>query len=239
MDKSTAKAFTNKAYDAPDKRADVGGYKYDASLSNVDTGIWHNHEKKLTVVANRGSVTKTDWLVSDPHIAFGAEGASSRFKRAVKQTKQAHAKHNYNVIVVGHSLGGSLSNHTTMKLGANSWYLGSIGFNPGVSSVGKGFYFSKARRDCRKKKGKPAYCDKTTNHFNSGDPVSNKNLACDIATWGMGGKMCRKRVGYGKELHEDNRKKRTGLMKFVPRPMVVKQVEDALQHKMDRFAKDS
>ena len=58
MDKSTAKAFTNKAYDAPDKRADVGGYKYDAPLSNVDTGIWHNHEKKLTVVANRGSVTK-------------------------------------------------------------------------------------------------------------------------------------------------------------------------------------
>ena len=45
-------------------------------------------------------------------------------------------------------------------------------------------------------------------------------------------------MGYGKEIYSDNRKKKPGLLKFVPGGMVAKQVKDALQHKMDRFEDD-
>ena len=109
--------FSQQSYKKANERTNVGDYEYDASLSNVDTGVWHNNKTKKTHVSSRGSTSAYDWLVSDAQIATGTESHGSRFKRAVDTTKQAHDKFGYNVSTSGHSLGGKTSAYTTEKLG--------------------------------------------------------------------------------------------------------------------------
>ena len=227
--------FTNASYDSPGKRTNIGDWQLDNELSNVDTAIYHNHKTRQTKVANRGSITGTDWLVTDPHIAVGAEGRSGRFKRAVKQTKDAYQKHGYNVSVTGHSLGGSLSNYTTQQLGDQDWYEGSTSFNAGTSLLGKGNYFSKVRRECRKKRDRPKYCDKTSNIYEKNDYVSNRNVACDILTFGMGGSMCDKSQGYG-QIKVYNHQK-PGLLRRTSRRFApLRMFQNANAHRMVHFA---
>ena len=226
--------FTNASYDAPDKRTNIGEFEYDAQLSNIDTAVYHNHRTRQTKVANRGSITKADWLITDPHIAFGAEGRSGRFKRAVKQTQDAHDKHGYSVSTGGHSLGGSLSNYTTQQLGDEDWYDGSTSFNAGTSLAGGANPLSKARRECRKKKNRPKYCDKTSNIYMKGDYVSNRNVACDVITFGMGGSMCDKNQGYGTIKVYDHRQ--SGLIPTITRRFApLRMFQNADSHRMVHF----
>jgi hypothetical protein len=190
--------MSQASYLAPDKRpTHVQNYEYDQFLSNVDTAVYHNHATKKTHVSNRGSQSAYDWLVSDAQILTGTEGYGSRFTRAVKQTKDAHKKYGYDVETSGHSLGAQASSYTTEQLGGEDYYRGGVGFNPGQSSLGRAGYFSKQKRDCDKKKNRPAYCDKQTSIVEEGDFVSGRNVACNVITLGYGGKMCRKQ-GYGK-----------------------------------------
>ena len=197
--------FANESYKKPkDRRKVIQGYEYDAQLSNENTVVYHNHQTKDTRIGHRGSTTAFDWLGSDPMIAMGAEDYSSRHKEALQTTKDAHKKHGYSVSATGHSLGGGVSNWTTEKLADEDWYRGSTGFNSGVSHFGRGNPFSKQRRACRKKKNRPKYCDKTTNIYEKGDYVSNNNAMCSFFTMGMGGKLCRKQVGYGNQKFYDH-----------------------------------
>ena len=198
--------FSQQSYKKANERTDVGDYEYDASLSNVDTGVWHNNKTKKTHVSNRGSTSAYDWLVSDAQIATGTESHGSRFKRAVDTTKQAHDKFGYNVSTSGHSLGGKTSAYTTEKLGNETWYDGGTGFNQGNSSLGRDSLWSKQRRAC-KGKNPPAYCQKQTNIKEKGDYVSGNNIACDFVTFGMGGKLCRKSDAFGNTKTYDHRKK--------------------------------
>ena len=153
--------MSQQSYVAPDKRKQyVQNYQYDPELSNTGTAIYHNHTTKKMHVSNRGSSSAYDCAVSEVQIDVGAEGYGSRFKRVIDQTNKAHEKHNYSVSTSGHSLGAQASSYTTEKLGDQDWYEGGVGINPGVSSFGRGNYFSKQRRACRKKGNNPAYCDK-------------------------------------------------------------------------------
>ena len=226
--------FTNASYDGPGKRTNIGDWELDRELSNKDTAIYHNHKTRQTKVANRGSVTKSDWLIADPHIAVGAEKRSGRFKRAIKQTKDAYQKHGYNVSVTGHSLGGSLSNYTTQVLGHHDWYDGSTAFNAGTSLAGKGNYFSKVRRECRRKKNRPKYCDKTSNVYEKNDFVSNRNIACDLVTFGMGGTMCDKNQGYG-TIKMYNHKQPGMVRRFSRRFTGIRLFQNADSHRMTHF----
>ena len=198
--------FAEQSYKSPSERTSIGDYEYDTSASNEDTGIWNNHKTKETRIGNRGSTTKYDFLVSDfTGILPGMEKYDKRHQRALKQTIDAHNKYGYDVWSHGHSLGQSLSNYTTEELGENDWMKGTIGFNPGVSTIGRGNYFSKTRRACRSE-NPPKYCSKTTNLYEANDYISNNNALCSYMTLGTGGRICRKSVGYGTGKFYDHRK---------------------------------
>ena len=112
--------FANESYEPELERRDIGQYVYDKELSDKETAVWHNHTDKRTHVANRGSTTAYDWAVSDLQIGLGIEGMGSRFKKAERETKEAHDKYGYTTDVSGHSLGGSITTHLTQRLGNNA-----------------------------------------------------------------------------------------------------------------------
>ena len=210
IDKAEKQAyeFSKQSYSKPSERTNVGSYVYDKTLSDSNTAVWHDHKTKQTYVSNRGSTTAYDWLVSDGQIATGMEDRGARFKKAVDRTTQAHRKYGYTVSTSGHSLGGKASSYTTEKLGNEDWYRGGTGFNQGNSTFGRDGVFSKQRRECRRKTNRSKYCDKQTNIKEKGDYVSQRNLACDIATFGMGGRLCTKKDAFGKTKTYDHRKNR-------------------------------
>ena len=191
-DDQLAYTFSQQSYKDPTKRTSVGDWAYDPSLSNIDTGVWHNKKTKTSHVSNRGSQSLYDWTVSDGQIATGTEKRGKRFKRAVDTTRKAHDKYGYNVQTSGHSLGARVSAVATEELGNEDWYQGGTGFNQGNSSVAN--YFSKSRKEC-KSKNPPAYCAKQKNYKQEGDYVSQKNVACDILTFGFG--SCAKSDPFG------------------------------------------
>ena len=202
---SLAYDFSQQSYKKVDERGNVGDWELDSELSNVDTGVWHNKNTKQTHVSNRGSTSGYDWAVSDAQIATGTESSGNRFKRVVDTTSKAHDKYGYNVSTSGHSLGARASAYTTEVLGDNDWYEGGTGFNQGNSSIAN--QFSKSRKAC-KGKNPPAFCAKQTNIKEKGDYVSQRNFACDVATFGFGGSVCSKSDPFGKTKTYDHRKKR-------------------------------
>ena len=142
--------FADASYLEPGKRQDIGDYEYDTELSNANTAVYHNKKTKKTHVANRGSTTAYDWLVSDAQIAAGVEGLGNRFNSALHTTQKAHDKWGYEVETSGHSLGGGVSTYVTEKLGDEDWFGKSTTFNSGVSSLGRCNYFSKSGKGYRK-----------------------------------------------------------------------------------------
>ena len=192
--------FANQSYKGVDERSNIGEWEYDGDSSNIDTGIWHNHKTRQSHVSNRGSTSAYDWGVSDSQIALGLEDHGDRFKNAVNAANKAHYKHGYKVSTSGHSLGGNISNYQTERLGDNDWYESGVGFNSGVSSVGKDGYFGKRRVVCRKSNSsRPSHCDKALNVKEQGDLVSEQNAVCSILTFGMAKRFCGKKNGFGKE----------------------------------------
>jgi hypothetical protein len=168
--------FTQQSYVKPDERTDVGGYEYDADLSNENTAVYHNKDTRQTHVSNRGTVTAYDGFVSDSAIALGREGASKRFQTAISLTKKAHEKYNYDVSTSGHSLGGSLAEYSTSVLGNESWYKAGTSFNAGSSPIGRDAFWSQQRSECASA-NPPAYCGKMTNIKKAGDPISQNSSA--------------------------------------------------------------
>jgi len=230
--------MSQQSYLAPEKRAMyVQGYALDKEMSNTDTAVYHNHATKKTHVSNRGSTSAYDWAVSDGQILAGAEGYGSRFDRAVKQTTKAHDKHGYNVSTSGHSLGGAVSSYTTEKLADEDWYDEGTGLNPGVSSLGRGMYFSKQKRVCRGK-NPPKYCSKQTSIYQEGDYVGGRNIACAAITLGLGGKMCRKSNAFGKnKYYKHDQKKRTSLDQALYGYLIPNFVNNGKNHSLDNFKK--
>ena len=188
--------FANESYKSERERKDIGNYVYDRDLSDSETAVWHNHTDKRTHVANRGSVTAYDWAVSDLQVGLGMEDKGSRFKKAERQTKDAHEKYGYTTDVSGHSLGGTVSSQITQRLGNSDWFGQATTFNSGVSSLGKGALWSAARQECTKP-NPPAYCGKITHLKERGDMFSNRNVVCDKLTWGLAPKTCTKTDPFG------------------------------------------
>lgn len=225
--------FAKQSYAAPGKRTNIGTFTYDPDLSNIDTAVWHDATNKRTHVSNRGSVSARDWLVSDAQILTGMEDRGSRFKKAVNTTKQAHDKFGFDVETSGHSLGATLSSFTTEKLGDQPWYRGGTGFNQGNSSIGRDAVWSKQRRQCRGKNA-PAYCYKQTNIKEQGDYVSERNIACDMMTFGLGGKLCRKGDAFGKTKVLKRKRSRLGRVVRAVVPQL-RYLDNARAHSINTF----
>lgn len=85
---------------------------------------------------HRGSTTAEDWLVTDPAIASGTFFGTERFARSLTKSYNIDRRYNkkyggkYDVVEVGHSLGGTLADEIGYSL-KNS----SVAFNPGASPL--------------------------------------------------------------------------------------------------------
>lgn len=109
------------------------GFVKDSKLSSIDRAVFFNPENKKAVIAYRGTElgkSSTRWrdIGADLAIAFGAQGANNRFKNAERVARAAINKYGYeNVLLTGHSLGGSQAMYVSKKTG-----LPAEVYNPGV-----------------------------------------------------------------------------------------------------------
>ncbi len=117
-----------------EERGDIGAFEIDPELSTKRTTVYHNHETGQTMLAHRGSVgIVKDWLTSDPAIAMGRQHKDPRFILAMAQIERAQAKHGYDVVTTGHSLGGTLTMHSAYEFAHQPWMKEAVAFNPGNS----------------------------------------------------------------------------------------------------------
>ena len=106
------------------------GWEIVENLSDNYSTVFKN--KNDIVISYRGTnPTHLEDLVADTHIAIGNEKGSIRFQNALSKynlVKQIMGK-NSNVIVTGHSLGGSLAHYVAKNTGAES-HLFNLGSSP-------------------------------------------------------------------------------------------------------------
>ena len=138
-----------EAYIKPDDRMkQMGDWVYDRALSDTETAVYVNKVDKHVMVANRGSKTAYDWLVSDAQIATGTEGrlpsGFDRFNKAVddmQRVADVYAKQGYTIDSTGHSLGGGASIYVTKKLGNQPWFGHTWTFNGAATPLSNAAYF--------------------------------------------------------------------------------------------------
>lgn len=79
------------------------GYKYDPSLSTMESKVFFDPETNKPHIVYRGSTRVSDFLVEDPAIAFGIETKKQR--QAKELSKQVELKYKQTPDTYGHSLG--------------------------------------------------------------------------------------------------------------------------------------
>ena len=136
---------------AKDKEERLNGYILDKSLSNDLHQTYYHPQKKKLLYNVRGTASAGDWI-TDAKLLFGKGfKESDRYKEAHKGLRDAKAKYGTDsATVVGHSLGGQISN-----------YIG--GGNDKVITLNKAATFGSSLR-------------KGTHYRNQGDIVSSLDI---------------------------------------------------------------
>jgi hypothetical protein len=101
-----------EGYKEPNKRKNIDEYIYVHEISSMETAFYIEPSSKELIVCARGSITAEDWLVSDAFIALTpyAFKMSPRYRRYKKEVYNAMKYFpSYDIILIGHSLGGHLS----------------------------------------------------------------------------------------------------------------------------------
>lgn len=114
------------------------GYDIDRELSGPDRQVYVNKKTKKAIVAFRGTDTehnaKRD-ILTDLGLAMGLDKHLNRFKHSVDVTQRAIEKYGKdNILVTGHSLGGSQARYVGEKLGVKG-----AAYNPYVHYLGAKF----------------------------------------------------------------------------------------------------
>lgn len=87
------------------KTSDIGSYKVDKSLSNKRVQVYQDPNTGHTVVAHRGSATKTDWAENALYATTGLK-IGSNWSHSKKIQKKAEKKYGTeNLSTIGHSKG--------------------------------------------------------------------------------------------------------------------------------------
>lgn len=127
--------LSKSAYEMGNNKSHIPtGYEVDRELSNRNRTVFYHKEKNEAVIAYRGTnPKKLGDLGTDLAIAVGAQATTARFKNAEKVADQAVTKYGKeNVVVTGHSLGGSQALHVAAKKDLKAY-----AFNPGKGFDGK------------------------------------------------------------------------------------------------------
>ena len=113
FNKSDFQDILRASYLPQKKAADLmstRGYNYDKDLSNMEQKVFVSPSGK-PIIAERGSVRLSDWLYEDPRLITygGSLFDTRRVSNAKKLSKEVEEKYGMSPTLVGHSLGGYLS----------------------------------------------------------------------------------------------------------------------------------
>ena len=159
--------FANASYTAPEKRGDMGDFKYDKDLSDLRTAVYHNPKTKQTKMSLRGTdfSDKQD-VLTDVAITAGKQKNTRLFKKDQKDFEKVKKKYGSNISVGGHSLGGqrsyALAKRNNVKASA---------FNMGTGIDREGVT-DKLRCSNPIKSLRPKFCNKIKKHHVFGDGLS-------------------------------------------------------------------
>ena len=111
-EKSGFARLIQEGYKSPNERKKkIDDYIYIPELSSEETAFYIEPNFYELVICARGSITAEDWLITDMFItltpyAFRLSPRYRRYKKEVDNAMQHFP--NYDVILIGHSLGGFL-----------------------------------------------------------------------------------------------------------------------------------
>jgi hypothetical protein len=132
-----------KASYMPQKKASAymseRGYGYDPLLSSMEQKVFLSPAGK-PIIAERGSVRATDWLLEDPKILTGSLFDTRRVANAKSLSKAVEKKYNMPPTITGHSLGGYLAEKGARKGSDVYTYNRAVGPKSLFSSVPKNQY---------------------------------------------------------------------------------------------------
>jgi hypothetical protein len=90
------------------------GYNYDKDLSSMEQKVFVSPSGK-PVIAERGSVRLSDWLIEDPKILTGSLFDTRRVANAKSLSKSVEEKYGVAPTLTGHSLAGYLAEKGARK----------------------------------------------------------------------------------------------------------------------------
>lgn len=165
--------MAHRAYDNEDDRQDVGDYKYVRGDSDKNVAVYNNSKTGEAYIGYRGTKdlddVKTDLTNKDGNILAGTQNKSDRFKASLDKYDAMKKKYGKIKGVAGHSLGGAIGSYISRERDQKAQL-----FNTGQSLFDGEGMADKAM--CKLPKMlRPSYCDKTTRHRISNDPLSVGN----------------------------------------------------------------
>ena len=120
--------FANASYSAPEKRGDMGDFKYDKDLSDLRTAVYHNPKTKQTKMSLRGTdFGNTEDVLTDVAITAGKQKNTRLFKKDQKDFEKVNPIKSLrpkfcNKIKKHHVFGDGLSVMSRLSAGNNKQY---------------------------------------------------------------------------------------------------------------------
>ena len=110
----------NNSYASRDKQKGAfknQGYVFDSDLSDINQQVYYNpRDKKLLYSVKGTNPLSLKDLGTDAYLAMGKLKDTNRYKEAEKKLQLAKTRYNpKDVVVAGHSLGGSISQYIAGK----------------------------------------------------------------------------------------------------------------------------
>jgi len=166
------------AYMLPHKRPrEFKGFKITkmSHLNQLRHVVYHNFATRETIIALRGTQPSNDPqgqdIVDDLAITNGTQRQRPRFVKSVQIGRALmNARPEHRIIVVGHSLSGSIASHLNQILNVEAY-----AFNAGASFkdiINRALVMTCANKGS----GTPSHCSKMFQYHVKGDPISTVKM---------------------------------------------------------------